>query len=56
MAADVKFALESRRLNRIPGEKGEFCCFATDLPNSFKEVATRFLGEQIGKVEAVDIS
>lgn len=56
MAADVKFALESRSLERIPGENGELRCFATDLPSSFQEVATRFLGEQIGKVEAVDIS
>ena len=56
MAADVKFALESRSLDRIPRDEGGFLCFATDLPSSFEEVATRFLGEQIGTVEAVDIS
>jgi glutamate racemase len=56
MAADVERALEENGIRRDRGVEGDLVCFVTDLPASFEEVATRFLGGPPGDVREVDIS
>jgi glutamate racemase len=56
MAMEVAESLDRYRLRRAHGTTGELQCFATDLPQSFSDVATRFLGAPPGDVIRVDIS
>lgn len=55
MAADVEQILHGRSLGRAPGQVGDLTCYVTDLPGSFEEVATRFLGEKLSRITQVDI-
>jgi glutamate racemase len=55
MAADVQLTLEKELLSRPKGSIGELHCFVTDLPASFTDMATRFLGEQPETVKVVDV-
>ena len=55
MASDVAIELKRRGVERGEGE-GSLECFVTDLPASFAEVAGRFLGGAVDRVEKVDIS
>ncbi|MBN2718991.1 MAG: glutamate racemase [Deltaproteobacteria bacterium] len=56
MTIDVIEALNRHELNRTAAAPGKLQCFVTDLPGSFAEVATRFLGTPVGSVVKVDIS
>ena len=56
MAADVERMLLNEGILRKSGENGDLTCFVTDLPGSFEEVTTRFLGEPPGETRVVDIS
>lgn len=56
MAFEVKELLRAHRLTRTDTNVGQLHCFVTDLPESFTDVAERFLGHGIGTVEKVDIS
>ncbi|HEY6463766.1 MAG TPA: glutamate racemase [Polyangiaceae bacterium] len=53
-AADVRTFLESRGLAR-EGDRGGVQMLVTDVPRTFGEVATRFLGSEVGEVEQVDL-
>ena len=55
MAREVAASLEANGLARAGGERGGLDCYATDLPESFQEMAERFLGGPIAAVEKVDI-
>jgi glutamate racemase len=55
MASEVRGTLEKSAL-LADRERGRLTCFVTDLPASFHEVASRFLGEPVGDVQSVDIS
>ncbi len=55
MATDVRDQLTARGLHRESSATGELYCFVTDLPASFEEVASRFLGRSLEQVEVVDI-
>jgi len=55
MASDVVIELARRGVERREGE-GSLECLVTDLPQSFAEVAGRFLGRAVDRVEKVDIS
>jgi glutamate racemase len=53
-AADVKDFLGSRGLaTRV--ERGAVELLVTDVPRTFREVAARFLGDEVGEVEQVDL-
>ncbi|MCP4198475.1 MAG: glutamate racemase [Proteobacteria bacterium] len=56
MAAEVRRTLDENELQRNPGSEGGLTCFVTDLPVSFEEVSTRFLGQSPGAVNKVDIT
>jgi glutamate racemase len=56
MAVEVAASLEKYGLRRENGSVGELQCFVTDLPQSFTDVAARFLGTPPGNVVRVDIS
>jgi glutamate racemase len=56
MAAEVKRTLDENELQRDPGSAGDLTCFVTDLPASFEEVSSRFLGQSPGVVKKVDIT
>ncbi|HEY1692432.1 MAG TPA: glutamate racemase [Polyangiaceae bacterium] len=53
-AADVRAFLESRGMART-GDGGGVQMLVTDVPRTFGEVATRFLGSEVGEVEQVDL-
>jgi glutamate racemase len=53
-ASDVRTFLESRGLAR-GGDGGGVQMLVTDVPRTFGEVATRFLGSEVGEVEQVDL-
>jgi glutamate racemase len=66
MAADVRAFLDARGLARPPsretggperrdGGRGTVKLLVTDVPRTFAEVATRFLGAEVGDVEQVDL-
>ncbi|MBW2278096.1 MAG: glutamate racemase [Deltaproteobacteria bacterium] len=58
MTRDIMAKLDARDLQRdTSGNSGGLSCYVTDLPDSFREVAGRFLGESdpLGDVEVVDI-
>jgi glutamate racemase len=55
-ARDVKAFLTSRGLtSEGPGAGPPVQLLVTDLPRTFREAACRFLGEQVGDVEQVDL-
>jgi glutamate racemase len=55
-ARDVRAFLTSRALTREgPRDGPPVQLLVTDLPRTFREVASRFLGEQVGDVEQVDL-
>jgi glutamate racemase len=55
-ARDVKAFLASRALTtENPGDGPPVQLLVTDMPRTFGEVASRFLGEQVGDVEQVDL-
>jgi glutamate racemase len=56
MAADVQQTIERDNLRTDSPTRGTLECFVTDLPDSFEEVATRFLGERPEKIFPVDLS
>jgi len=58
MAADVRAFLDARGLARPSagtGGRGTVKLLVTDIPRTFAEVATRFLGAEVGDVEQVDL-
>ena len=55
MADEVKRTLKENDLQRGFQNPGELTCYVTDLPDSFQEVSTRFLGQSPGAVKKVDI-
>jgi glutamate racemase len=52
-AADVRTFLETRGLAR--SGLGDVKLLVTDVPRTFREVATRFLGDAVTEVEQVDL-
>jgi glutamate racemase len=55
-ASDVRAFLESRGLARpAAGAPGAVKLLVTDMPRTFREVASRFLGAEVGDVEQVDL-
>jgi glutamate racemase len=55
-ARDVKEFLTARGLTRDDGQaRGKVKLLVTDLPRTFAEVASRFLGDAVGDVEQVDL-
>ncbi len=55
-AADVFAFLHARGLSReCNGEPGRVRLLVTDLPRTFRTVASRFLGDDVGEVEQVDL-
>ncbi|MBN2342084.1 MAG: glutamate racemase [Deltaproteobacteria bacterium] len=56
MAIEVSETLETYGLLRTDSFPGELRCYVTDWPDSFIDVAERFLGHSLGTVEKVDIS
>ena len=53
---DVRDFLTTRGLTRDDGKaRGETKIFVTDLPRTFRDVAGRFLGGDVGEVEQVDL-
>ena len=55
-AADVRAFLETRGLCRqSPGEAAAVQLLVTDVPRTFREVASRFLGDEVDEVEQVDL-
>lgn len=53
-AIDIEAFLEARRLKKC-APSGELRVLVTDMPKSFAEVASRFLGDAITSVEQVDL-
>lgn len=56
IANAVADMLLANGLRAQSADVGQLECCVTDLPASFSEAATRFLGKDIGNVERVDIS
>lgn len=56
MASDVERVLKNTDTQTCRAQKSSLTCFVTDLPSSFEEVAGRFLGKNIEKVNYVDIT
>lgn len=54
-AIDVRAFLEERKLASRRTRPGALKVLVTDMPRSFEEVATRFLGDVVGSVEQVDL-
>ncbi len=55
-ARDVKEFLTARGLTRDDGQaRGKVKLLVTDLPRTFAEMASRFLGDAVGDVEQVDL-
>ncbi|MDJ0762710.1 MAG: glutamate racemase [Myxococcota bacterium] len=56
MTAQIDRTLTDQDLARTGTSLGTLTCFVTDLPASFEDMATRFLGEGPDQVAVVDIS
>jgi glutamate racemase len=56
MAIDVENMIREKDLGAPDSATGGLSCFITDLPVSFQEVASRFLGETLTDITQVDIS
>jgi len=54
-AREVREFLASRGLQKSSGDPGALKVLVTDMPKSFEEVATRFLGDAVGEVEQLDL-
>lgn len=56
MAADVRDFLRARGMARKGSASGAVVqLLVTDLPRTFRETAARFLGDEVGEVEQVDL-
>ena len=55
MASDVRAFLHARGGARAPTAAGSVELCVTDVPRTFREVASRFLGEEVGDVTQVDL-
>ncbi len=55
VAREIAAFLDERNLRRISDAPGETRLFVTDLPRSFDETASRFLGAQATKAELVNL-
>jgi glutamate racemase len=55
MASAVKCTLDGQGRFRTPGAGGGLDCYVTDLPASFEQVASRFLGSGLDQVKKIDI-
>ena len=55
-AAEVARFLGERELARAGSDRGALRLLVTDLPASFREVASRFVGEELGDVAQVDLT
>jgi hypothetical protein len=47
--------LERQQLAASPGKSGTLRIFVTDMPNKFSEVASRFLGQDVAKLDVTAI-
>ncbi len=56
MTFDIEHELDRQGMRRASDKEGSLRCYVTDLPASFEEVASRFLGDRPSEVEVVDIS
>ena len=56
MAGEVARTLDAYGIARPPGSVGSLDCYVTDLPASFQDVASRFLGTSPAAVTKVDIT
>jgi glutamate racemase len=54
-AEDVAAFLVERRLAATRSGAGSLDLLVTDLPKSFADVASRFLGHEVGEVRAIDL-
>lgn len=54
-ADEVAAFLDERGLASPEGERGSLDLLVTDIPKSFADVASRFLGEPVGHVEPIDL-
>ncbi len=54
-AEDVAHFLAERDLAAARAEPGKLDLLVTDIPKSFREVASRFLGEPVGEVHQIDL-
>jgi glutamate racemase len=54
-AADVAAFLVERGLAADAARAGSLELLVTDVPKSFRDVASRFLGEEVGDVEEIDL-
>lgn len=54
-ADDVATFLQERGLGAARSEPGRLTLLVTDVPKSFRDVASRFLGEAVGDVEQIDL-
>ena len=54
-ADDVAAFLAERGLSAKRAERGRLDLLVTDVPKSFRDVASRFLGEAVGEVEQIDL-
>jgi glutamate racemase len=54
-AADVGAFLESRGLTHQGKAQGWVQLLVTDVPRTFRQTATRFLGGEVGEVEQIDL-
>jgi glutamate racemase len=55
-AVEVRAFLEARGLSRQgPGARAAVQLLVTDVPHTFREIASRFLGDEVDEVEQVDL-
>ena len=54
-AEDARSFLQSRGLTRVVPDAGSVQLLVTDVPRTFREVASRFLADDVGDVEQVDL-
>jgi glutamate racemase len=55
-AVEVRAFLETRGLSRqSPVDRAAVQLLVTDVPRTFREIASRFLGDEVDEVEQVDL-
>lgn len=55
LASELAEVLERRQLSASAGKAGTLRIFVTDMPNKFTEVASRFLGRDVGSLDVTAI-
>jgi glutamate racemase len=55
LASELADVLERQQLSASPGKPGKLRVFVTDMPNKFSEVASRFLGQDVAKLDVTAI-